>query len=174
MDRMVLSTGDLEHRLRQWVEMESPSAQMTATARHARPAMLGAYVKPYGPIETQVAELWERLLGIEGIGAQDSFFELGGNSLSLTQLLAQIRKCFQLELSLAALFERPTIADIALLIESSRALVQSPRLDGEREEGVVRERGGAVIIHATIHGRAPAEQQALMCSAEKARYLRFS
>lgn len=137
MDRMVLSTGDLEHRLRQWVEMESPSAQMTATARHARPAMLGAYVKPYGPIETQVAELWERLLGIEGIGAQDSFFELGGNSLSLTQLLAQIRKCFQLELSLAALFERPTIADIALLIESSRALVQSPRLDGEREEGVV-------------------------------------
>ena len=73
----------------------------------------------------------------EGIGAQDSFFELGGNSLSLTQLLAQIRKCFQLELSLAALFERPTIADIALLIESSRALVQSPRLDGEREEGVV-------------------------------------
>ena len=134
-DRMLISTGDLPHRLRQWVDMTPPAAQVTASYRHARPAMLGAYVKPSGPIETQVAEFWECLLGIEGIGAQDSFFELGGNSLLLTQLLAQVRKYFRLELSLAALFERPTIADIALLIKSRRALQQTHTLEGEREEG---------------------------------------
>ncbi len=134
-DRMLISTGDLPHRLRQWVDMTPPAAQVTASYRHARPAMLGAYVKPSGPIETQVAEFWECLLGIEGIGSQDSFFELGGNSLLLTQLLAQVRKYFRLELSLAALFERPTIADIALLIKSRRALQQTHTLEGEREEG---------------------------------------
>jgi aryl carrier-like protein len=58
-----------------------------------------------------------------------------GNSLLLTQLLAQVRKYFRLELSLAALFERPTIADIALLIKSRRALQQTHTLEGEREEG---------------------------------------
>ncbi|MFA7242587.1 MAG: SDR family NAD(P)-dependent oxidoreductase [Sulfuricellaceae bacterium] len=136
VDRIVLSTGDLGRRIRQWVELEAPPPDAVSAPHHARPAMLGGYVAPSAPMETEVARLWERLLGIDGIGIHDSFFELGGNSLLLTQLLAQIRKAFRLELSLASLFERPTIAGIAvLLVEASQA---AQVMDGEeREEGVL-------------------------------------
>lgn len=128
-ERWVISTGDLQQRIRRWVQMDAPPPLAPAAGLRPRPAMLGGYVAPQGETALEVARLWESLLGIAGISAEDSFFELGGNSLLLTQLLAQIRKRFRLELSLTALFERPTIADIAALIE----LALQPQ--GEREEG---------------------------------------
>lgn len=137
-DRIVQSTGNLKQRLKQWVEMDVAPPKKEQAARHARPAMLGAYVAPEGPTAIEVARLWESLLGIDGIGAEDRFFDLGGNSLLLTQLLAQIRKSFRLELSLTLLFERPTIADIAKLIEASLAAqLAQTEMEGEREEGLL-------------------------------------
>jgi acyl carrier protein len=130
-DRVVISTGDLDERIRRWVQMDSPPLAQPESGLRPRPAMLSAYIAPTGETALEVARLWESLLGIAGISAEDSFFELGGNSLLLTQLLAQIRKRFRLELSLTALFERPTIADIAELIE----LAQRPVAAGERDEG---------------------------------------
>lgn len=132
-DRIVQSTGALGERLRQWVEM-APQPAADRPARHARPAMLGAYVAPQGATAKEVARLWENLLGIDGIGAEDRFFDLGGNSLLLTQLLGQIRKAFRLELSLTALFERPTIADMASLIDAAR---EEALPAGERDEGLI-------------------------------------
>ena len=132
LERIVLSTADLGQRIRQWVALDAPPAP-AQTTRHSRPALLGAYLAPAGEVEKTVGRLWEQLLGIDGIGAADSFFELGGNSLLLTQLLAQIRRQFRLELSLASLFERPTIAAIAALIEARQCA--AAEADGEREEG---------------------------------------
>lgn len=131
MERVVVSSGDLAARIRRWVQLDSTPAESAATDLRPRPALLGAVVAPAGETELAVARLWEKLLGIAGISAQDSFFELGGNSLLLTQLLAQIRKRFRLELSLTSLFERPTIADIAALIDKAR----QPAASGERDEG---------------------------------------
>lgn len=134
LERIVLSTADLEQRIRQWVTLDLPAAPESAqAARHGRPAMMGGYVAPSGEVEVALGRLWEQLLGIDGIGAEDSFFELGGNSLLLTQLLAQIRKHFRLELSLASLFERPTIAAIASLIAAVRA--EGETADEDRDEG---------------------------------------
>lgn len=136
-DRIVLSTGDLDLRIAQWVEMQ-PAAPAVVKL-HARPSLLGAHVAPAGEVEREVARLWQGLLGIDGIGSDDNFFELGGNSLLLTQLLAQIRKAFRLELSLTSLFERPTIGDTARLIASTRAALLATAAqemqEGEREEG---------------------------------------
>lgn len=132
LERIVLSTADLDLRICQWVDMEASPAPMAAAARHTRPALMGAYVAPAGDVEQTVSRLWEQLLGIDGIGAEDSFFELGGNSLLLTQLLAQIRKQFRVELSLAALFDRPTIAAIAGLV--GERLVAADDQE-ERDEG---------------------------------------
>lgn len=130
LERIVLSTADLGQRIRQWVSMDVPPPAAPA-ARHARPALMGAPVTPVGATQQTIAALWEQLLGIDGIGAEDSFFELGGNSLLLTQLLAQIRKRFRVELSLAALFERPTIAAIAALVDAASGAGQ----EEDREEG---------------------------------------
>lgn len=138
MDRIVISTGNLENRIRQWVDMKvNLSLEETNHPRHTRPELLGPFEPPSGGVEIEIARLWERLLGIQGIGALDNFFALGGNSLLLTQLLAQIRKSFRMEFSLTSLFERPTIRDIAALIEVTRTALPSIDEEEGREEGVI-------------------------------------
>lgn len=131
LERIVLSTADLGQRIRQWVQMDAAPSAVPSAARHARPSLMGAYLAPAGATQQTIATLWEQLLGIDGIGAEDSFFELGGNSLLLTQLLAQIRKRFRVELSLAALFERPTITAIAALVDAASGTGQEDREEGE-------------------------------------------
>jgi amino acid adenylation domain-containing protein len=74
------------------------------------------YVAPRTPVEEKLAALWGELLRIEKVGVDDSFFDLGGHSLLLTQLASRIRKIFQVELPLRALFDLPTIADMARAI----------------------------------------------------------
>jgi hypothetical protein len=66
------------------------------------------------PIEAQLVRIWSELLGKEPIGVFDDFFELGGYSLQATQVLSQVREVFEVELSLAVLFEGElTIAEMA-------------------------------------------------------------
>ncbi len=75
------------------------------------------YVAPRTPTEQTLAGLWADVLHLEQIGIHDNFFTLGGHSLLATQLLAQILETFQAQLPLRALFEAPTIAAFATLLE---------------------------------------------------------
>jgi acyl carrier protein len=94
-----------------------------------RPELEAVYVAPRTQIEQQLAEIWAKLLGLEKVGIHDNFFDLGGHSLLITQLLAQARDMFKVNLSLASLFELPTVANIAekikiaQLSESGRKIV---------------------------------------------------
>ncbi|WP_338264420.1 non-ribosomal peptide synthase/polyketide synthase [Corallococcus caeni] len=96
-----------------------------------------AYLAPVTATETAVAEVWAALLGRTRVGTQDSFFELGGHSLLATQVASRLRETFQVELSVRALFEAPTVTSLAaridaLRLESSR--IQSlPLIPGLRE-----------------------------------------
>jgi amino acid adenylation domain-containing protein len=75
------------------------------------------YVAPRSPVEEQLASLWARVLGVEQVGVHDNFFALGGHSLLATQLLAHIHNTFQVRLPLRSLFEAPTVAAFAPLLE---------------------------------------------------------
>lgn len=57
------------------------------------------------------------MLGIEQIGVHDRFFDLGGDSLIGTQLISRLRATFEIDLTLRMLFEIPTVAEQAALIE---------------------------------------------------------
>ncbi|WP_163871108.1 non-ribosomal peptide synthetase/type I polyketide synthase, partial [Myxococcus eversor] len=72
---------------------------------------------PRGAIEERLAGLWRERLGLEFVGRDDDFLEIGGNSLMAAQLLNQVREAFGVQLPLAALFEAPTVAGIALRLE---------------------------------------------------------
>ncbi|HEY6931722.1 MAG TPA: amino acid adenylation domain-containing protein [Thermoanaerobaculia bacterium] len=74
---------------------------------------------PGTPVEEVVAGIWESVLGLEGIGREDNFFDLGGHSLKATQVLSRIGQAFGIELSLRALFEAPTLTELASRIEAS-------------------------------------------------------
>ncbi|MEG4292485.1 amino acid adenylation domain-containing protein [Microcoleus sp. C2C3] len=75
------------------------------------------FVLPRSPIEAQIAQIWSKILGVEGIGVKDNFFELGGHSLLATQVLSEINSAFGLDLSIQMMFESPTVAGIAGYIE---------------------------------------------------------
>ena len=62
------------------------------------------YVPPRGPIEEALVGIWSEVIGREGIGVQDNFFEVGGHSLIATQLFARIRVTFGVEPSLGKRF----------------------------------------------------------------------
>ncbi|MFP4575688.1 MAG: amino acid adenylation domain-containing protein, partial [Coleofasciculus sp.] len=74
------------------------------------------FVAPRTPVERELAQIWATVLDVERVGVYDNFFELGGHSLLTAQLLSQVRETFQLELPLFALFEAPTVAELAQTI----------------------------------------------------------
>ncbi|MEA2558558.1 MAG: hypothetical protein QOH06_62 [Acidobacteriota bacterium] len=69
--------------------------------------------------ETALAEIWEEVLGIEGVSRRRSFFELGGHSLLATRLISRVNQAFGTDLPLRALFEAPTLESLALLVASA-------------------------------------------------------
>ncbi|MFY1652869.1 condensation domain-containing protein [Solwaraspora sp. WMMB762] len=74
------------------------------------------YVAPRTPMERQLTDILQELLGLDRVGIHDSFFELGGFSLLATQLTTRIREQFNVELSLRDVFESPTVDELAQLI----------------------------------------------------------
>jgi acyl carrier protein len=71
------------------------------------------FVAPRTELEEELAGLWREILKVERVGINDNFFDLGGHSLLATRLIFQLREQFQVDLSLRAVFEAPTIATLA-------------------------------------------------------------
>jgi acyl carrier protein len=84
----------------------------------------GDYAAPTNETEEAVAALWEELFGMQRVGANDNFFDLGGNSLLAIQLVSQLRKTFEVELPLSRLFESPTVSGLADAIGEVRVKEQ--------------------------------------------------
>jgi SAM-dependent methyltransferase/acyl carrier protein len=122
--QIVVSTGNLKSRIDQSIKLESPhqesaAQQVNLSARHSRPNLKNAYVPPSSNVECKLTEIFQELLGIEPVGIYDNFFALGGDSLTGTVMISQLRKTFQVELSVRSLFESPCIFDLAMVIEET-------------------------------------------------------
>lgn len=105
-----------------------------------RPDLEETFVAPRNPIEETLAVIWAELLGLEQIGANDNFFHLGGHSLIATQILSRVREVFQVELSFHHIFENPTVAGLAQLIEQWNRLeqqLQRPTIQRIGREGLL-------------------------------------
>ncbi len=76
---------------------------------------------PCNPIEELLASLFASLLGRDEVAVDDDFFALGGHSLLATRAIARLREALGVELPVAALFERPTVAGLAEAVAEARA-----------------------------------------------------
>ncbi len=87
------------------------------------------YRAPRNQVEEIVAGVFGDVLGHERVGIDDNFFDLGGNSLVATQVVARISAAFGIQLGVRALFETPTVAALAVRVESATpASVSRPPL----------------------------------------------
>ncbi|WP_434291980.1 condensation domain-containing protein, partial [Clostridium botulinum] len=82
-------------------------------------ANLVEYEAPRNKVEETLAKIWSEILGIEKIGINDNFFDLGGHSLKATILMSKIHKELSREVPLKELFKSPTIKDLSKYIESA-------------------------------------------------------
>jgi thioesterase domain-containing protein/acyl carrier protein len=113
--QILVSSLDLPALIRQ--AEAGAQAPETGGQRFERPDLDGDYVAPEGEIETRLAGFWSELLGIGTVGAEDSFFDLGGHSLIAVRLFGMIRKAYRVDFPISILFEAPTIRACARLIE---------------------------------------------------------
>ena len=77
------------------------------------------YAEPADEVQKKIAEIWQKLLGVERVGIYDSFFSLGGHSMQGAQLVSMLHSTFHVAIPLPTLFEVPTVAGMA---ERVRAL----------------------------------------------------
>jgi thioesterase domain-containing protein/acyl carrier protein len=100
---------------------------------------------PQTETEKGLAALWQGLLGRDGIGLEDNFFDLGGHSLLAVKLFADIERTFGRKLPLSTLFQAPTLGDLARLVSAD--------IPAETETGfVVLQPGGARPPLYVVHG----------------------
>ena len=113
------------------------------------------YIAPRTATEEKLSTLCAELLRVERVGMEDDFFELGGHSLLATQFISRVRAEFQVELALRALFEKPTIAQLADQIAQSQ--VAHPELDA------------IAALLARVENLSDAQAQELLAEAEQMR-----
>jgi NAD(P)-dependent dehydrogenase (short-subunit alcohol dehydrogenase family)/acyl carrier protein len=119
--RIAVSTQDLriqieQEALKTHMILETVFQKRASGPAHARPDLSTAYAAPKDEIETTLSDIWGELLGIQGIGVHDNFFDLGGDSLIATQVLSRIREAFDTPITLNEFFENPTIKGLARTI----------------------------------------------------------
>jgi amino acid adenylation domain-containing protein len=101
----------------------------TKLPKPARPKASAATVTARNPIEEELTLMWKALLGVEEVGVEDNFFDLGGHSLLLTQLSTRINAAFYVEIPLRVMFDAPTIVAMTRVIADALATDDSGDAD---------------------------------------------
>ncbi|MEM9921871.1 MAG: amino acid adenylation domain-containing protein, partial [Bacteroidota bacterium] len=97
------SNGKVDHRALPGVPSDASSAQLLVGARNAK--------------EAAMLDIWQQLLGTQQLGVTDNFFEKGGHSLKVVQLVNQVQKQLNAQLEIADVFAHPTIAEMVLRLK---------------------------------------------------------
>jgi acyl carrier protein len=78
-----------------------------------------ACTEPRTATERRLADIWAEVLRLERVFVDDNFFDLGGHSLLATQLATRVREAFSITLPLQRIFEAPTVAALAEVVDAA-------------------------------------------------------
>jgi amino acid adenylation domain-containing protein/non-ribosomal peptide synthase protein (TIGR01720 family) len=132
--QLYVSTTDLGERaalagrLVKAATVGTPSATAEAPARYTRPELSSTLRAPRSALEKELTEIWESFLGVNPIGVEDDFFELGGDSVVSLQIIARAGEK-GIKLTPQQFFDHPTIAQLAIAAASGELV--------EAEQGAV-------------------------------------
>ena len=116
--QLVVSTGDLGERIDQWIKLQSLDSTVPTAVNAIRPRSASVLDAPRDETEEQVARIWQDALGMNELGINDSFDKLGGHSLLAVRIVAELRKAFQIDLPVKALFDAPTVAELSRYVKT--------------------------------------------------------
>jgi amino acid adenylation domain-containing protein len=107
----------------------------------ARPSVERGFVAARTAAEEILARQFAEVIGVDRVGVHDNFFELGGHSLLATQLVSRAATAFQIQLPIRALFDHPTVAELAQAIEDlvAREIAALPEGEAEQQMQVIQE-----------------------------------
>jgi len=124
----------LAHRLAEFMIPSAfvtlPSLPLTPNGKIDRKALPAAdlsalpvrqYVAPVGEYEQGMAEIWQELLGLQRVGRDDHFFEVGGNSLGITRLGFAVKERFGVTANVGELYGRHVLHEMAAFVEEQCA-----------------------------------------------------
>ena len=117
--QVLVSTMDFQTQLNLLHQTSTDSPEQ-AVELFERPLLNEAYLTPTTETEKAIALVWEHVMGIKDIGANDNFFDLGGDSLIMVQVLLELRQKVRSDLTMNALLRANTIAELAQIIEPSK------------------------------------------------------
>ena len=86
-----------------------------------RPDLDTPFLAPRTPVEEALAHIWAEVLGLDRIGVDDVFLELGGDSLRASQVVSRAIGVLGVAIPLPSLLQAPTVADMALAVTQSHA-----------------------------------------------------
>lgn len=166
--QLVVSTGDLEARIDRWIQLIVPEEARETEAYHpslyARPELSRAYVEPRSPEERTLTGIWRDVLGLEKVGVNDDFFELGGDSVLGLKIVAKANEAGLL-LKGRQIFEHPTIAELAAALAGSPLLPAARARDPQPPGPAVAEAPSA-FAGARLD---PKDLEALLAELHRAR-----
>ncbi|MFE1265150.1 amino acid adenylation domain-containing protein [Streptomyces albogriseolus] len=100
-----------------------PSGKLDRTAlpdpAAVRPELSGAYTEPADPLEQVLAGIWAEVLELDRVGANDDFFDLGGHSLLVTQVVSRIRDLFRVDFPIRGFLAAGTVRALAGRLRSA-------------------------------------------------------
>lgn len=83
---------------------------------HQRPVDCGEFKVPKNALQRQLTEIWQTCFGMESIGIDDDFYQLGGDSLLATRVVVRIKQKFSCRLEFASFMKRPTIDGVSQIL----------------------------------------------------------
>jgi acyl transferase domain-containing protein/acyl carrier protein len=125
VSRVVVSPRDLQqiiefigNPVREITQTDSFDGTIQETDKvYERPQISTDYVPPSDELEQLITDIWEKIFGFKKIGIMDDWFELGGDSLTVIQLISRVKEVYPVEISVNVFFANPTIAGLAEMIK---------------------------------------------------------
>jgi acyl transferase domain-containing protein/SAM-dependent methyltransferase/acyl carrier protein len=141
--RIVVCTQDLQALLenQKLASKIGPQAFLQranlSTSTRQRPDLGTPIVPAATEVETKLVAIWRDLLGVSDVGVNDNFFDLGGDSLVAIRVLSRCRDEFNVDQTLASLFEHPTVSQLAQQIVALRKTQHELASTAEVRERIV-------------------------------------
>ncbi|WP_199911711.1 phosphopantetheine-binding protein [Dongshaea marina] len=119
-DQLVVVTSDLDQLIYEAIPEQDEVLVMEdvddISNGHTRPNLSVEYTAPENEIEKEVVKVWQSILGISGIGVNDNFVELGGNSLLAVQIVSKVSSLFEVDIRVDLFYQDQTVKGLSTLI----------------------------------------------------------